>query len=88
MWYAKELCEKPNRVPGTLRMILPVDSMTEEEIVDRPLCHCNMPCEVKLSKDKSKIYFVCSLNNVWDNFIRVVDIGTPCNYFKRYTKII
>jgi putative endonuclease len=87
MLWAKELCERPNRIPGTLRMVTPVDSMTEEEIVDRPLCICGMPCEVKLSKDKIKIYFVCALKNVCDNFIRVVDIGTPCNYFKLHTKL-
>ena len=87
MWYAKELCERPNRVIGTLRMTTPVDNMTEEEIVDRPLCNCGMPCEVKLSKDTNVIYFVCSLKNIWDNFMRVIDIGTPCIYIKIHNKL-
>jgi len=87
MRYAKELCERPNRIIGSLRMTTPVDSMTEEEIVDRPLCNCGMPCDVKLSKDKKVIYFVCSLKNIWDNFMRVIYIGTPCIYFKIHTKL-
>jgi putative endonuclease len=87
LYFAKEMCERPNRVPETLKMISPIDMMTEEEIVDRPLCNCGIPCEVKLSKDKSKIYFICSLKNVWDNFIKIIDINKSCNYFKVYTEL-
>ena len=87
LYFAKEMCERPNRVPGTLQMTTPVDNISEEEIVDRPLCNCGMPCEVKLSKDKSKIYFICSLKNVWDKFMRVIHVNNPCDYFKLHVKL-
>ena len=63
-----------------------IESIPEENIVDRPLCKCNIPAEVKLSKDKTKIYFVCSLKNVWDNFFTGININEPCDFWKMYTE--
>jgi predicted GIY-YIG superfamily endonuclease len=85
MYSAKEMCERPNRIPGSLCMATPVDKMSEEEIVDRPLCVCGMPCEVKLSKDKTKIYFVCSIKNVWTDFYQGIEVDEPCKFWKVYT---
>jgi len=57
-----------------------------EQIVDRPLCKCGNPSEVKLSKDKSKIYFVCALKNVWPEFCSNLEVGDPCNFWQLYNE--
>jgi hypothetical protein len=64
----------------------PIEDIPVDSIVDRPLCKCNYPSEVKLSKDKSKIYFVCSLKNVWKDFYSYLQIDTPCDFWKLYTE--
>lgn len=87
MYFAKDMCERPNRIPGTIRMTTPIDKIPEQEIVDRPLCDCGMPCEVKLSKDKTKIYFVCSLKNVWSDFFKGIEVGKSCNFWKIYADV-
>lgn len=62
--------------------------MPKEKIVDRPLCKCGNPSEVKLSKDKSKIFFVCALNNVWPEFCSNLEVGTACNFWQSYSEDI
>jgi predicted GIY-YIG superfamily endonuclease len=64
----------------------PVVSTPEDSIVDRPLCYCNHPSEVKLSNDETKIYFVCALKNVWDNLISDLEIDEPCDFWQLYTE--
>lgn len=81
MYSAKEMCERPNRIPGTLHLSTPIDRLPVEEIIDRPLCHCGMPCEVKLSKDNTKIYYMCAIKNVWNDFYRGIDVDEPCNFW-------
>jgi len=63
----------------------PVESIPIDTIVDRPLCKCHCPSEVKLSKDKTKIYFVCALKNVWDKFLPHLQRNTPCDFWQLYT---
>ena len=63
----------------------PVLSISADTIVDRPLCKCYHPSEVKLSKDKSKIYFVCALKNVWGDFCSDLKIDKPCDFWQLYT---
>lgn len=63
----------------------PIEYIPIDTIVDRPLCKCHCPSEVKLSKDKTKIYFVCALKNVWDNFCSDLQRNTPCDFWKVYT---
>ena len=63
-------------------MTTPIDRIPEEEIVDRPLCKCGMPSEVKLSKDKTKIYHVCAIKNVWVDFFKGIDVDEPCDFWK------
>jgi predicted GIY-YIG superfamily endonuclease len=63
----------------------PVESIPVDTIVDRPLCKCYTPSEVKLSKDKTKIYFVCALKNVWDDFCPYIKVATPCDFWQLYT---
>ena len=79
----KYASEKEGRIyyAGNPVLSIPVDS-----IVDRPLCKCNSPSEVKLSNDKSKIYFVCSLKNVWGDFFEGLQIGRPCDFWQLYTE--
>jgi putative endonuclease len=62
----------------------PVDSINHEDIVDRPLCDHNYPSEVKISKDKKTIYFVCSLKNMWADFYNYILVESPCNFYKIY----
>jgi len=64
----------------------PIDHIPVDSIVDRPLCKCRCPSEVKLSKDKSKIYFVCALNNVWFNYSGL-QMDAPCDFWKLYNVI-
>ena len=64
----------------------PINSISADTIVDRPLCKCNYPSEVKLSKDKSKIYFVCSLKNVWDGFCSDLQVNKACDFWNLYTE--
>ena len=86
---AKELCDIPNRIKGTLKMTTPIDKMKESEIVDRPLCHCSYPCEVKLSKDKNCIYFVCALKNAWDTeSMGCLKTDEFCDFYKVYDEDI
>jgi len=47
---------------------------------DRPLCKCGFPCEVKMKKDKTKIYFVCPVPN-WINGFQFPE---PCNFWQEY----
>ncbi len=63
----------------------PIESIATDSIVDRPLCKCHNPSEVKLSKDKSKIYFVCALKNVWGGFFSDLQVDTPCDFWQLYT---
>lgn len=82
LFSAKYMCTRPHRIPGSLHMTTPIDKMSEEDIVDRPLCHCGMPSEVKLSKDKTKIYYVCAIKNVWNDFFKDIEVDEPCNFWK------
>ena len=63
----------------------PIESIQIDNIVDRPLCKCHCPSEVKLSKDKTKIYFECSLKNVWGDFFSDLQVDTPCDFWQLYT---
>jgi predicted GIY-YIG superfamily endonuclease len=70
----------------TFRAGNPIASRPVDTIVDRPLCKCGSPSEVKLSKDTTKIYFVCALKNVWfDNFYGL-QIDPPCDFWQLYTE--
>lgn len=62
----------------------PTSKMSKDDIIDRPCCHCKYPCEVKLSKDRKTIYFVCALKNIWDDFNSDLERDEPCDFFKVY----
>jgi predicted GIY-YIG superfamily endonuclease len=64
----------------------PIDNIPQENIVDRPLCKCHCPSEVKLSKDKTKLYFVCALKNVWEDFTNILQVGKSCDFWELYTE--
>jgi predicted GIY-YIG superfamily endonuclease len=83
--YAKEWCSRPNSIKGTYKCSSPeLRSLKEEEVVDRPLCKCGYPSEVKLSIDKSKIYFVCSLKNIKKSPFKFLQF--PCDFYQQYTE--
>lgn len=71
---------------GTINLINPISAIPKDSIIDRPLCKCKYPSEVKLSKDKTKIYFVCSLKNVWEDFFSGLERTTPCDFWQMYTE--
>lgn len=52
-------------------------------LLDRPLCKCGYPCEVKIKNDKSKVYFVCPLPK-WDEFYKGLEIDEPCNFWEEF----
>jgi hypothetical protein len=84
---SRELCSRPNRIKGSYNCSSPELRLLKEEfIVDRPLCKCGTPSEVKLSKDRTKIYFVCALKNVWGDFWSDLTIGEPCDFWHMYTE--
>jgi predicted GIY-YIG superfamily endonuclease len=62
----------------------PIELIPIDNILDRPLCNCGNPSEVKLSKDKTKIYFVCSLKNVWSDFYSNLEVDSPCDFWQLY----
>jgi len=64
----------------------PIERIPVDSIVDRPLCKCHCPSEVKLTKDKTKIYFVCALDNVWIDVFSDLTIDKPCDFWKEYTE--
>lgn len=76
----------------------PTKRLAKKDVVDRPLCKCGLPSEVKLAKDKQKIYFVCALSNIWESFFGVLDVDNKCDFYevykddtrvkKRYEKIV
>ena len=66
---------------------IPIYKLKEETIVDRPLCKCGMPSEVKINKDKTKIYFVCAMNNVWKDFYKGINVNQPCDFWKLHTEL-
>ena len=47
---------------------------------DRPLCKCGFPCEVKMKKDKTKIYFVCPV----PEWIEGINRPEKCNFWQEY----
>jgi len=84
---SKEWCSRPNRIKGSYKCHTPeLRSLKEEEVVNRPLCKCGYPSEVKLSIDKSKIYFKCALSNVWEDFCQYIKVSTPCDFYQLYTE--
>lgn len=50
-------------------------------VIDRPLCKCGYPCEVKIKNDETKIYFVCPIPTWIDTGI---DIPNPCNFWEEF----
>jgi predicted GIY-YIG superfamily endonuclease len=53
-------------------------SKHNEYIRDRPTCYCCYPCEVKLSRNKEKIFFCCPIPD-W-----VDDAPDKCNYYQEF----
>jgi len=66
--------------------INPILKLNVDDINDRPCCHCKYPCEVKISKDKKYIYYVCSLKNIWEDFSGSITTYYPCDFYKIYTE--
>lgn len=62
----------------------PIENMKDEYIIDRPCCSCQYPAEVKISKDKTCIYFVCALRNAWKDFSPGLQYPKPCEFYKVY----
>ena len=62
----------------------PFNNINEEDILDRPMCGCELPCEVKISNNGERIYFVCALKNVWDDMGLDIEVEAPCDFFKVY----
>lgn len=59
-----------------------------------PRCHCGLPCDVhmKVAKVKNskyyKIFFMCSLKNIWDAMreqFTVFSLQVPCSFYQECT---
>lgn len=46
----------------------------------RPLCHCKYPCEINMTKDKTKLYFSCPIPN-WTS-LEIEEF--PCNFYQEF----
>lgn len=62
-----------------------IKNFNDTNIIDRPLCKCNLPCEVFLSK-KNDFWFKCPLTNTeWIDFSHEnFNISEPCDFFEKY----
>lgn len=62
-----------------------IKNFNNTNIIDRPLCKCNLPCEVFLSK-KNDFWFKCPLTNTeWVDFLHEnLNIPEPCDFFEKY----
>jgi len=62
-----------------------IKDFNDIDIIDRPLCKCNLPCEVLLSKNND-FWFKCSLTNTkWIDFSdNNLYIPEPCDFFQKY----
>lgn len=67
--------------PGTKS---PIIDIKDDFLIDRPCCHCQYPAEVKISRDKNCIYFVCALKNAWKDFSPGLDYAEPCDFYQVY----
>ena len=56
-------------------------------LLDRPLCHCRYPCEVHMTKDKTKIYFTCPIPD-WVDWFKCEEKCDFWEEFKPYRKIL
>lgn len=62
-----------------------IKNFNDKDIIDRPLCKCNLPCEVFLSK-KNDFWFKCPLTNTeWIEFSHDnLNIPESCDFFEKY----
>lgn len=65
----------------------PIDKLDTTDLLDRPLCKCGYPSEIKLSKDKT-FYFICPLKNIWDDFKTYIKRDDACDFWQLYTEDI
>lgn len=56
--------------------ILDIDDLR----MDRPFCKCGYPCEVKMKKDETKIYFVCPVPD-WTAF-EGITVPERCDFWE------
>lgn len=66
----------------------------DQEFAHIPRCHCGLPCEVhmRVMKVKSnkyyKIYFMCSLKNIWSSMreqFTAFSLKMPCSFYQECT---
>jgi len=62
-----------------------IKNFNDTNIIDRPLCKCNLPCEVFLSKNND-FWFKCPLTNTeWIDFTHEnMNIPETCDFFEKY----
>jgi len=64
-----------------------VDRVREDSIY--PKCECGYPCDIRkkyITRTKWKIYYYCSIKNVWDDMrdsIRI-EVDKGCGYYQEY----
>jgi hypothetical protein len=65
-----EKCEKFCSVPENVNSVL----------IDRPLCRCGVPCEVKMKNDKTNLYFTCPV----PTWVEGIKTGDRCNFYSEF----
>lgn len=62
-----------------------IKNFDDIDIIDRPLCKCNLPSEVFLDKNND-FWFKCPLTNTeWIDFSHInLNISESCNFFEKY----
>lgn len=57
----------------------------KQHLLNLPLCHCKLPCDIRKNDEKEYLYFRCAKKNMWDQFKIDFEIDDdPCNFYMEY----
>ena len=60
-----------------------VERIQDEDVLKRPMCKCGIPADIRISS-KKELYYICSMQNVWDDLQSVIDVDEYCDFFMKY----
>jgi len=64
----------------------------DEDIYDRPLCFCGLPCEIRKTasatgRKRVTIIYTCCVKNIWEKMradVSLIRMPSPCRFYKEY----
>jgi hypothetical protein len=60
-----------------------IERIQDEDVLKRPFCKCGIPAEIRMSS-KNELYYICSMQNVWDGIHFGIDIEESCDFYMKY----